>query len=163
MNQIQLNTMRTLMSSVPKIAKQLQRIADNMEQVNDFQLSFDEMKDKNPDCGIANKNLWEFVCTIVNAAQKGGVTEVGSALLSNGARQDITNALDPDTVGIWWCIDDLECLAQQREDMAGKALYDRSKFEEALYRADHKHDASVGISWDVLEVYLDEICRLEEV
>jgi hypothetical protein len=152
--------MRTLMSSVPKIAKQLERIADSMDHSTDFQLSFDEMKDKHPDCGISNQNVWEFVCTIVNAAQKGGVTEVGSALISNGARHDITNALDPDNIAIWWCVDDLECLAQQREEYAGKTLYDRSKFEDALYQAYKKHDASIGISWDVLEVYLDELCML---
>lgn len=40
--------------------------------------------------------------------------------------------------------------------------YDAEKFEYALERMIDKHDATIGITWDTIDCYLDEYCRREE-
>lgn len=37
-------------------------------------------------------------------------------------------------------------------------VFDSSKFEEALFTMIRKHDASLGISWDTIDFYLDDMC-----
>ena len=41
-------------------------------------------------------------------------------------------------------------------------IYDESKFQEALDRMIHKHDASHGISWETVDFWLDKICLKPE-
>ena len=64
--------------------------------------------------------------------------------------QEINNSL--------WNIEDFESQAQERED--GAVLYDRSKFGAALLRMIRKHNATVGITWETIDYYLDEYCKL---
>jgi len=72
--------------------------------------------------------------------------------------------------GVYWHIDDFEAQAKTIEEMHQKKynlelyplMYDRSKFEDALYNMINKHDASLGINWTTIEVYLDTYCTLED-
>ena len=72
--------------------------------------------------------------------------------------------LDPGSNYISWSVDDFECRAADRE---GEHLlhykYDITKFHDALDTMIRKHDASIGINWDVIDFYLDEYCMVEEV
>ena len=63
--------------------------------------------------------------------------------------------MNPDEITIKWCVDDVVMLAEQK----GYAVPTLEQAREVLQMADKYHDASVGISWDVLEVYLDEVLR----
>jgi len=37
-------------------------------------------------------------------------------------------------------------------------VYDPDKFQYALEMMIHKHDAGIGITWDTVDIYLDEYC-----
>lgn len=37
-------------------------------------------------------------------------------------------------------------------------VYDKDKFEDALSMMIMKHDATLGISWDTVDFWLDELC-----
>lgn len=71
--------------------------------------------------------------------------------------------LDPGSNYISWSVDDFEGRAAERE---GENLwhykYDRTKFQDALDTMISKHDASIGINWDVIDYYLDEYCMIED-
>jgi hypothetical protein len=41
-------------------------------------------------------------------------------------------------------------------------LYDRSKFQDALESMIHHHDCTIGITWETIDYYLDEECKLEK-
>ena len=63
--------------------------------------------------------------------------------------------MNPDEITIKWCVDDVVMLAEQK----GYAVPTLEQAREVLSLAKQNHDASVGISWDVLEVYLDEVLQ----
>ena len=62
---------------------------------------------------------------------------------------------NPDEITITWCTDDVVMLAEQK----GYAVPTLEQAREVLSLAKQNHDASVGISWDVLEVYLDAVIQ----
>ena len=76
-------------------------------------------------------------------------------------RYKLQDAINPDVYTISWCTDDMEHLASNREE-DGETLYDRGEFGYALEQAISNHDAEFGISWDVLDHYLDEYCLIEK-
>jgi len=67
-----------------------------------------------------------------------------------------------------WSVEDFEQQAHDEEvwKRVGNEptipLYDRSKFEDALYSMIQGHDATLGITWDTISVYLGLMCELEE-
>ena len=63
--------------------------------------------------------------------------------------------MNPDEITIKWCTDDVVMLAEQK----GYAVPTLEQAREVLSLAKQNHDASVGISWDVLEVYLDAVIQ----
>lgn len=68
--------------------------------------------------------------------------------------------LEPGSACVVWSVDDFEHRAKYwEEDEPDK--YDRSKFEAALHQMIHKHDATLGISWDTIDFWLDEMCKKE--
>ena len=61
-----------------------------------------------------------------------------------------------------WSVDDFLTQALNKENVIeAKYLkkYDPSKFQEALERMIDKHDAPIGITWDTIDFYLDEMCK----
>ena len=63
--------------------------------------------------------------------------------------------MNPDEITLKWHIDDVVMLAEQK----GYAVPTLEQAREVLSLAKQNHDASVGISWDVLEVYLDAVIQ----
>jgi len=63
--------------------------------------------------------------------------------------------MNPDEITLKWCIDDVVMLAEQK----GYAVPTLEQAREVLSLAKQNHDASVGLSWDVLEVYLDAVIQ----
>lgn len=61
-------------------------------------------------------------------------------------------ASSPDWIAIWWNIDDVKSL---RDDDGEQPSDDRCR--EVLYLADEQHDANIGINWEVLRYWLDEV------
>lgn len=94
---------------------------------------------------------------------------------------------EPYRVAVWWSIEDFAGMAEQLfevmtyydenspesvQERAKRILstckdwkdyFDESKFEEALDRMIHKHDAEYGITWESIRYYLNEMCVKEEL
>lgn len=93
---------------------------------------------------------------------------------------------EPYKAAIWWSVEDFARMAEQQFELITyyrenspesvkerakrilstcknwKDYYDESKFEEALNRMIHKHDAEYGITWESIKYYLNEMCIKEE-
>ena len=54
----------------------------------------------------------------------------------------------PDTISITWTIADVKSLDESLTD---------DECRQVLAIAEKNHDASIGINWDVLETYIDEV------
>lgn len=66
--------------------------------------------------------------------------------------------------GVFWHKDDFEQQAELKEHIfENKDIYDRSKFQDALELMIYKHDASIGINWDVVDYYLETYCLKEDI
>jgi len=82
--------------------------------------------------------------------------------LSENLRYKLRVAIDPYTHIIIWHNGDMEELADYFEENAepeDNVKYDRSQIPHAMEMMIDAHDASMGISYDTLEYYLDEYCR----
>lgn len=62
---------------------------------------------------------------------------------------DILRLTSPDWLSSWWHISDVE-------DSVEYEMTDE-ECREVLKRAHSEHDANVGISWDVIRYYADEV------
>ena len=76
-------------------------------------------------------------------------------------KSDIKRALDPETLSVYWCVEDFRQRADEREKDIKKKVYNREDFKAALDMMISKHDCSLGITWDTVDVYLDLYCRRE--
>lgn len=67
--------------------------------------------------------------------------------------------------GIFWHVDDFESQAQIDEEFAkenGEELkFDRDEFQTALEKMINEHDATLGITWDTVSMYLNDYCKFE--
>jgi len=63
---------------------------------------------------------------------------------------------------IRWSIEDFKYAAKLKRGENWEEWYDTNRFEEALHNMINKHDGSFGITWDTVESYLDEYCRLKD-
>lgn len=63
-----------------------------------------------------------------------------------------------------WTVEDFEHRAAEleKDTEGGKPLYDTNKFEGALHSMVDNHDANLGITWNTIDFWLDEMCLLEE-
>lgn len=63
-----------------------------------------------------------------------------------------------------WSVEDFEQRAADIEEFleSKEPVYDRSKFKLALTEMVRSHDAQIGLTWDTVDFWLDEICRLEK-
>lgn len=62
-----------------------------------------------------------------------------------------------------WTVDDFAYRASMLEERyeENNKVYNPDTFEDALNTMIRKHDAEVGISWDTIDFWLDEMCRYE--
>lgn len=56
---------------------------------------------------------------------------------------------------IGWSVEDFKYLASNQED---PSIYDETKFKDALDTMINKHDASIGITWETIDIYLNNYC-----
>ena len=59
---------------------------------------------------------------------------------------------------IGWSVEDFKYQASNQED---PSIYDETKFKDALDTMINKHDASIGITWETIAIYLDNYCIKE--
>lgn len=77
------------------------------------------------------------------------------------------------TSGVFWSVADFEGRAKDRFEYLNKRqpliarledwtkMYDEAKFQEALDMMIHRHDANIGITWETIDFWLDEMCKIE--
>lgn len=75
--------------------------------------------------------------------------------------QEVLQLLAELKIAIVWSVADFETKASEIEYFAGKTLFDRALFQEALERMISKHDAAIGISWTTVQEYLQNQCLLK--
>ncbi len=54
----------------------------------------------------------------------------------------------PDEISIKWCVEDVKSIAEDLTD---------EECRKVLQLAKHNHDACIGINWEVLKVWADEV------
>ena len=166
MLQIETNVFRSVLANLPRIADSLEQIAKNTTppQQTDFAVfegGYEKYKENNPDAYIS-EDMYGFVSCLFAMFNQYGAKGVSTYLLTHDRKREIENALDHTSHQVSWCVDDFEQHAAFIEsEENGKELYDRDKFPFALQRMIDKHDASIGISWETIQVYLDEYCSIE--
>lgn len=69
----------------------------------------------------------------------------------------VKRAFDPNWVSEWWHIDDVAC---QAESM-GETLTEE-ECQEVLRRMMRKHDCNIGINWEVIEWWIEQIVSERE-
>ena len=69
----------------------------------------------------------------------------------------VKRAFDPNWVAEWWHTDDV---ASQAEGM-GETLTEE-ECRDVLAMVMRKHDCNIGINWDVIEYWIDEIVNERE-
>lgn len=64
---------------------------------------------------------------------------------------------------ISWSIDDFESMAIDNSDPdVWEQYYNKDMFESALHEMISHHDASIGITWDTIDHYLETYCKIKE-
>jgi len=71
----------------------------------------------------------------------------------------IENHYYPKSCSISWSVEDLKYQAEQLKSFNPALDFDESKFQETLEIIIYKHDAEIGINWDVIQIYLMKHCK----
>ena len=67
--------------------------------------------------------------------------------------------IDDDTISLEWTTDDVKL---QLKNRGQENSLTNDECRDVLHRLLHKHDATIGVSWDVMDVYInDELSRKE--
>lgn len=69
--------------------------------------------------------------------------------------RDAQRLTDPDWIATWWHIDDVKSLRDDDEQPSDDTC------REVLRLVDKYHDAEIGISWETLRYWLDEVAEVE--
>ena len=168
MQQLELNVHRSILANLPRIAESLEQIAKNTtpQPNTDFKVfegGYETFKANNPD-EYLSEEMYGFVSCLFAMFKQYGVKGISTYVMMHDRKREIENALDHNVGSIAWCIDDFESHAEHIEEIHhdGGKVYDRDKFQDALHRMINKHDASIGISWESIQVYLDEYCMIDK-
>jgi len=68
---------------------------------------------------------------------------------------------DKNTIRLVWSIDDIKGIDAEREDQTIEPLTDE-ECRKVLQEVERHHDAEVGVNWEVLEYWVDEV-RTERI
>ena len=73
------------------------------------------------------------------------------------AQMAVKRAFDPDWMAEWWHIDDV---IEQAEGNGEQLTIDEAR--DVLAMVNRKHDCNIGINWDVIDYWIDEIVKERE-
>lgn len=85
--------------------------------------------------------------------------KVGTPVFPNLDHQELIDRIVHLETAIIWKVEHFEQKAKEREQKSSNELYDRNRFEKALYEMMKNHDRDEGISWSTVEYYLTEFCK----
>ena len=60
--------------------------------------------------------------------------------------------------GVYWSVNDFKCRAKELNELTGME-FDETKFQTVLEKMCNQHDASIGITWETIDSYLDIYCQ----
>ena len=66
---------------------------------------------------------------------------------------DIKRLTSPDRIASWWHIDDVKSLNKKLT---------KQECRDVLDIVNHRHDANVGINWDFIQFYIDQVIEERE-
>jgi hypothetical protein len=61
---------------------------------------------------------------------------------------------------VTWGVEDFKYRAEHIEGENWREVYDESLFNEVCIQMIDEHDATIGISWDSIDVYLNDHCKI---
>ena len=64
------------------------------------------------------------------------------------------NWKDKDTISFDWCVEDVK---QQLKDKKIKIKFSMEDCREVLDRCLRRHDATIGMSWDIMDCHINDI------
>jgi len=67
--------------------------------------------------------------------------------------------IDEDTISLEWTTDDVKMQLKNRKEET-KLTDDECR--DILYRLLHKHDATIGVSWDVIDAHIEHYLSSRE-
>lgn len=85
--------------------------------------------------------------------------KVGTPVFPNLDHQELIDRIVHLETAIIWKVEHFEQKAKEREQKSSNELYDRNRFEKALYEMMKNHNRDEGISWSTVEYYLTEFCK----
>ena len=69
----------------------------------------------------------------------------------------------PTTISITWSLEDIKQRANEiMMDENPYVKFDETKYPEVLRLLEEKHDANIGINWDVIDMYLIQYAKILE-
>ena len=85
--------------------------------------------------------------------------KVGTPVFPNLEYQELIDRIAHLETAIIWKVEHFEQKAKELEQESSKKLYDRNRFEKALYEMIKNHNRDEGISWSTVEYYLNAFCK----
>jgi len=85
--------------------------------------------------------------------------KVGTPVFPNLQHQELIDRIVNLETAIIWKVEHFEQKAKEREQKSSNELYDRNRFEKALYEMMKNHNRDEGISWSTVEYYLNTFCK----
>lgn len=85
--------------------------------------------------------------------------KVGTPVFPNLDHQELIDRIVHLETAIIWKVEHFEQKAKEREQKSSNELYDRNRFEKALYEMMKNHNRGEGISWSTVEYYLTKFCK----
>jgi len=85
--------------------------------------------------------------------------KVGTPVFPNLEYQELIDRIAHLETAIIWKVEHFEQKAKELEQESSKKLYDRNRFEKALYEMIKNHNRDEGISWSTVEYYLTTFCK----
>jgi len=64
-----------------------------------------------------------------------------------------------DEVSITWCIEDVKQRIEERNEAGEEIEMSDDECRTVLRALERKHDATIGINWDTIDYWIDEIIR----
>ncbi len=69
----------------------------------------------------------------------------------------IDDLINGDMIASYWTIDDVKSLQGDEDDFTEEERITDEEARQVLKAADHYHDATIGINWEVLQAHLDMV------
>ena len=102
------------------------------------------------------ENLQKLLDAIENAQRMG--IELPPSIWDNvqNVQEEFQDELKGDAIAVTWHIDDIQCRNDENDDCVGYKQLTDDEARGILLKMERYHDATIGINWDVIDVYLDE-------